>query len=318
MDNPPIGGWTIVICNPISGSGRGLSLLSKVKLALDNAGVTYTAEVSGKRGDVARLARSAVLSGCSSVIVIGGDGTFFEAVNGVMGPVDPSAAAGTAENGVSVGLVQAGRGSDFGRSAGVPSDVEEACVRLLAGRTTNFDLGHITYQSFEGEQRHRFFANAAGLGFDAEVALRANSGSRNLGGTIPYLNSLFRTLISYTNKNIQVSLDGGEPSNSRVNSFVIANGQYFGGGMKIAPNASLSDGIFDVTVLGDLTKPDLIRNVPRVYDGSHLTHPKVTTARATTVYVTSTDRTLIQADGEVLGLTPATFTLVPSALRMIV
>lgn len=318
MDNHLLDGWTIVICNPISGSGRGLSLLTTVKRALDDTGVTYSAEVSGKRGDVARLARSAVLSGCNSVIVIGGDGTFFEAVNGIMGPVDPSAAAGSAVGGVSVGLVQAGRGSDFGRSAGVPSDVEEACIRLVAGRTTNFDLGHITYRSFDGEERHRFFANAAGLGFDAEVAQRANSGSRNLGGTIPYLNSLFRTLLSYSNKNIEVSLDGGEPTPSRVNSFVVANGQYFGGGMKIAPNASLSDGIFDVTVLGDLTKPDLIRNVPRVYDGSHLTHPKVSSARASTVEVTSTDRTLIQADGEVLGMTPATFTIVPAALRMIV
>ncbi|MEO5953261.1 MAG: diacylglycerol kinase family protein [Chloroflexia bacterium] len=318
MDNHLLDGWTIVICNPVSGSGRGLALLAIVKRALDGAGVTYSAEVSGKRGDVARLARSAVLSGCNSVIVIGGDGTFFEAVNGIMGPVDPSAAAGSAVGGVSVGLVQAGRGSDFGRSAGVPSDVDEACVRLVAGRTANFDLGHITYRSFDGQERHRFFANAAGLGFDAEVAQRANSGSRNLGGTIPYLNSLFRTLISYSNKNIEVRLDGGETKASRVNSFVVANGQYFGGGMKIAPNASLSDGILDVTVLGDLTKPDLIRNVPRVYDGSHLTHPKVSSARASTVEVTSTDRTLIQADGEVLGLTPATFTIVPAALRMIV
>lgn len=318
MDNPPLNGWTIVICNPISGSGRGLSLLSNVRRTLDSAGVTYTAEVSGKRGDVARLARSAVLAGCGTVIVIGGDGTFFEAVNGIMGPVDPSAAAGSADGGVAVGLIQAGRGSDFGRSAGVPSDIEEACARLVAGRTTNFDLGHITYQSQNGEERHRYFANAAGLGFDAEVAQRANAGSRNLGGTIPYLNSLFRTLISYRNKQIEVSIDGGEPRSSRVNSFVVANGQYFGGGMKIAPNASLSDGVFDVTVLGDLTKPDLIRNVPRVYDGSHLTHPKVSSARASVVQVTSTDRALIQADGEVLGITPATFTIVPGALRMIV
>lgn len=318
MDNHPLGGWTLVICNPISGSGRGLSLLSTVKNTLDGAGMHYTAEVSQKRGDVARLARSATLAGCGSIIVIGGDGTFFEAVNGVMGPVEPGAAAGAAKDGPAVGLIQAGRGSDFGRSAGVPSDVNAACARLIAGRTTAFDLGHVSYQSFEGDTRRRFFANSAGLGFDAEVALRANAGSRNLGGTIPYLNSLLRTLVSYSNKAIEVSLDGGEPVLSRVNSFVVANGQFFGGGMKIAPNASLSDGMFDITVLGDLTKPDLVRNVPRVYDGSHLTHPKVSTARATTVHVTSPDRTLLQADGEVLGMVPVTFRIVPSALRMIV
>ena len=318
MDNHPLDGWTLVICNPISGSGRGLSLLANVRRTLDDAGVTYSAEVSKKRGDVARIARSAVLSGCSAVVVIGGDGTFFEAVNGVLGPVEPAGAAGAAGGGIAMGLVQAGRGSDFGRSAGIPSDVEAACARLIAGRTDRFDLGHVTYRSFDGQTRHRFFANAAGLGFDAEVSLRANAGPRNLGGTIPYLNSLMRTLISYTNKRVEVRLDGGEARPARVNSLVVANGQYFGGGMKIAPAASLSDALFDITILGDLGKAELIRNVPRVYDGSHVTHPKVSTARAGIVHVESSDRTLLQADGEVLGMAPAIFTIVPSALRMIV
>jgi YegS/Rv2252/BmrU family lipid kinase len=318
VDNHPLDGWTLVICNPISGSGRGLSLLGNVKRAFDEAGVTYDAEVSQKRGDVARLAYSAVHAGCSAVVVIGGDGTFFEAVNGVMGPVEPAGAAGAAGRGPAVGLVQAGRGSDFGRSAGVPSDVEEACARLFAGRTAHFDLGHVTYRSFGGETRSRFFANAAGLGFDAEVSLRANAGPRNLGGTIPYLTSLLQTLVTYSNKQVEVSLDGGDAYPARVNSLVVANGQYFGGGMKIAPQASLSDGLFDITVLGDLGKVELVRNVPRVYDGSHITHPKVSTDRAATVRVDSTDRTLLQADGEVLGMAPAAFTIVPSALRMIV
>ncbi len=295
-----------------------MSILSTVRRAFDDEGVAYSAEISRKRGDVARLARSGVLSGCGAVVVIGGDGSFFEAVNGVIGPVEPADAEGGAVGGVALGLVQAGRGSDFGRSAGIPSDVQAACARLLAGRTAQFDLGHVTYRSFDGKTRRRYFANAAGLGFDAEVALRANAGPRNLGGTIPYLSSLLRTLVSYTNKRVQVTLDDADPWPARVNSLVVANGQYFGGGMKIAPTASLSDGIFDITVLGDLDKVDLVRNVPRVYDGSHLTHPKVSTARATTVHVEPSDRTLLQADGEVLGMAPATFTIVPAALRMIV
>ena len=319
MDKPPLDGWAMVICNPVSGAGRGLSILKSVRRTLDRAGVAYMHEVSSARGEVARLARAAVLSGCSTVIVIGGDGSFFEAVNGVIGPLDLDVAArGEGTLDVALGLVQAGRGSDFGRSAGVPSDVAAACARLVAGRTTHFDLGHVSYRSFDGEDRRRFFANAAGLGFDAEVSLRANAGSRMLGSTIPYLSSLLRTLLSYHNKNIEVSVDGGQSWSARANSFVVANGQYFGGGMKIAPDASLSDGIFDITMLGDLGKVDLVRNVPRVYDGSHVSHPKVTTARARTVRVDSAERVLLQADGEVLGLAPAEFTIVPAALKMIV
>jgi diacylglycerol kinase (ATP) len=307
----------MVICNPISGSGRGQSRLSAVRRALDNAGVNYTFDVTRGRGDAVRLARSAVHAGCSAVIAIGGDGTLFEVVNGVMNPAEFGTSM-SGDNQVAVGLVQAGRGSDFGRSVGVPSDVQAACARLLDGRTEQIDLGYVTFLGFDGNERSRYFANAAGLGFDAEVTLRANAGPRIMGGTIPYLSSLIRTLGTYRNKQISVSLDGAEPWRARANSIVIANGQYFGGGMKIAPEASLSDGILDVTLLGDLGKIELVRNVPRVYDGSHVTHPKVKTFIARTIEVTSPDRVLLQADGEVLGTAPATFQIAPHVLRMII
>ncbi len=226
------------------------------------------------------------------MVAIGGDGTFFEVVNGVMNPAESDANL-SGEQRVAVGLVQAGRGSDFGRSIGVPSDAQAACARLLDGRTQLIDLGYVTYLGFDGKERSRYFANAAGLGFDAEVTVRANAGSRILGGTIPYLNSLIRTLAGYRNKQITVSIDASEPWSARANSIVIANGQYFGGGMKIAPEAHLSDGILDVTLLGDLGKLELVRSVPMVYDGSHVNHPKVKTFTARTVEVTSPERVLL-------------------------
>lgn len=310
-------GWTMVICNPISGSGRGLAWLALVRHAFDNAGVRYAFDVTKGRGHAARLARTAVHAGCSAVVAIGGDGTLFEVVNGVTNPaqIEDNQRRG---NRVAVGLVQAGRGSDFGRSLGVPSDAEAACARLLAGRTESIDLGRVTYRSFSGQERSRYFANAAGLGFDAEVTAKANAGPRILGGTIPYLSSLLRTLGTYHNKRISVSIDGNQPWHARANSIVVANGQYFGGGMKIAPDARLSDGLLDVTLLGDLGKLELVLNTPRVYDGSHVTHPKVKTMRARTVRVTSPDRILLQADGEVLGTAPAMFTVMPDALRMLI
>jgi diacylglycerol kinase family enzyme len=200
----------------------------------------------------------------------------------------------------------------------VPADVESASARLLDGRTQMIDVGYVTYDGFDGKTRNRYFANAAGLGFDGEVTLRANAGPRILGSTIPYLNSLVRTLVSYHNKHISVKVDGAEPWHAVANSIVIANGQYFGGGMKIAPDAHLSDGELNITLLGDLGKLDLIRNLPRVYDGSHVTHPKVKILSARTVEVTSPERVLLQADGEVLGTAPATFQVAPGALKIIV
>ena len=316
VDKHPFRGWVLVVCNPISGLGRGLERLAVVSRAFDAKGVVYKAETTARRGDAARLAYTASRSGCSTVVVIGGDGTLFEVVNGVIGfagvegeqrPVNP----------VAVGLVQAGRGSDFGRSVGVPSDVEAACDRLLAGRTQTVDLGHVTYTSFGGKPRARYFINAAGMGFDAEVTLRSSSAPRVLGGTIPYLSSLLTTLVTYRNKRLALSVDDGDARQTRANSIIIANGQYFGGGMKIAPDAQLADGLFDVVMLGDLSKIDLVRNVPNVYDGSHIIHPKVEVQRARQVEITSPDRLLLQADGEVLGTAPARFTIVPEAIQII-
>lgn len=104
----------------------------------------------------------------------------------------------------------------------------------------------------------------------------------------------------------------------RANSIIIANGQFFGGGMKIAPYAKLSDGELDTVILGDLGKIELVLNVPRVYDGSHVTHPKVSTCRGRYIQVQSPQRLMLQADGEVLGTAPASFRLAPKALRLIV
>jgi diacylglycerol kinase (ATP) len=311
VDKHPLSGWVMVICNPVSGGGRGLSLLPVVRRTLESEGVRYVAGTTGGRWHAAQLARSAVEGGCSAVIAIGGDGTLFEVINGVMFP-------GEGAGDTAIGLIMAGRGSDFGKSLGIPSDAQVACAQLLEGRTRRIDLGQVTFEG-AGERRiTRFFANAAGLGFDAEVTLKANAGPRILGGTIPYLNALARTLGTYRNKHVTVKLDDEEPWIARVNSVVIANGQYFGGGMKIAPDALLTDGVLDVTVIGDFSKVELVKNVPRVYDGSHVTHPKVSIYRAHQVDVTSTDRLLLQADGELLGRAPATLSVVPLALRFMV
>ena len=317
MDKHPLSGWVLIICNPVSGLGHGIERLGAVKQALADNEVRFAEAVTEGRGDAARLARSAVQAGCSAVVVIGGDGTLFEVVNGIVDRSDLEAPQEALAR-VPVGLIPSGRGSDFGRSVGVPSDIAASIARLIQGRVTQVDLGHVTYRSFTGKRQGRYFANAAGLGFDAEVTVRANRGPRVFGGTVTYLGSLFTTLGTYRNKRISVRNDGSNEWRARINSIVIANGQYFGGGMKIAPDAHLSDGELDVVVLGDLGKLDLVRNVPRVYDGSHLSHPKVSTLKARHIEVQSSDRLLLQADGEVLGTAPATFRIVPSALRLIV
>ena len=137
------------------------------------------------------------------------------------------------------------------------------------------------------------------------------------GGTIPYLVGLLRTLISYRNMNVVMSVDEKNEA-ARVLSVVVSNGNYLGGGMHVAPDASFEDSLLDVVVIGDIGKFDLLKSLPMVYKGTHGDHPKVSIEKANTVTVESSERVLVHADGELLGEGPASFRLVPAALSIVV
>jgi diacylglycerol kinase family enzyme len=138
-----------------------------------------------------------------------------------------------------------------------------------------------------------------------------------LGGTITYLACLLASLVTYRNKNIEFSFDG-QHARGRVNSVIVCNGCYFGGGMFIAPGASFDDGLFYVVILGNLNKLEVVVNLPRVYKGTHLTHPKVSHFSAQEVHVEARQRMFLQAEGELIGEAPATFQIIPQALRVLV
>ena len=214
-----------------------------------------------------------------------------------------------------IGMIPSGTGSDLARSVGIPHRIEEACKRLAGPRTTVSDLGVVSYRGEEG-QKQRYFVNAAGLGYDAEVVCRRNGFNRYVRGTIPYVASLATTLLSYRNKEVTVTVD--EASETRwIRTLVLGIGQYFGGGMRVAPNALLDDGYFDVVTIGDVGRIELIYNLPRVYRGTHLRNSKVKSERARTVRVESDRQLLVQADGDLLGQVPAQFQIIPGALTIL-
>jgi diacylglycerol kinase family enzyme len=154
------------------------------------------------------------------------------------------------------------------------------------------------------------------LGFDGEVADRVNRSGKS-GGTLAYQTTLLRNLIGYRNKHVTLAIDG-QPQQGVMNSVVVANARYFGGGMFVAPNAQWDDGLFDVIILGDFGKLEVVANLPRLYRGTHLTHPKVAELRAREVRVEAQERMFLQAEGELAGEAPAAFRLLPKALRVLV
>jgi diacylglycerol kinase family enzyme len=163
----------------------------------------------------------------------------------------------------------------------------------------------------------RLFVNFAGLGFDAEIVRATTQEFKALGDTASYLMGLLTTLVVYKNKEISLTLDG-EVGQRRICTVLMSNGKYGGGGMLTAPDADPADGFFDVLIIGDLTKPDLLRSLPRIYKGTHLTHPKVSVKRAREVEIRPVQPMAVQADGELLGEAPARFSVLPGALTIVV
>jgi diacylglycerol kinase (ATP) len=298
-----------IIVNPEAANGAVGKNWPRVRDFLQAEGARFDAVSTEEPGHATLLARQALDDGFRTIVAVGGDGTVNEVINGLVeeGTVDPE---------VVLGMIPWGTGADFARMLGIPRDYVEACRQLLRSEPRPVDLGKITCLREEREVE-RYFINAAGLGFDGEVSEIVNRFPKVLGGTITYLTCLFIGLVTYRNKNIELSFDG-QPVRGRVNSVVVCNGCYFGGGMFIAPGAAFDDGLFHVVILGNLSRLEVVANVPRIYKGTHLTHPKVSHFSAREIHVEAQERMLLQAEGELIGEAPATFRIIPRALKVLV
>lgn len=217
--------------------------------------------------------------------------------------------------GVEIAVIARGTGWDFVRTYGIPHRVEDAVRVALSGTPRSIDLGRVTYRAWAGEEATSHFANIASAGMSGAIAERANSTTKALGGKVSYLWATFAVFAGWRNGDVHVTVDG-ETRDGRMHDVVVANGRFFGGGMQICPAADPADGLFDVLLIGDLTKRDLMVTLPKTYRGSHLPHPKADVLRGATVTVSAPEPLPIQLDGEQPGTTPARFELVPSALRV--
>ncbi len=298
-----------VIVNPVAGAGRTRRLWPQIMGLFKENGLRFDYSLTEARGHAIELAKSAAGNGYDMIVSVGGDGTINEVVNGLY------ASGKIKEN--TLGIVSTGTGSDYIRTVGIPRRYEEACKRLLEPKKRAVDLGVVNYTD-NGGQHERLFVNFAGFGFDAEIVRRTTQQFKALGSLPSYLMGLLTTLVSYRNKDIAMKVDG-EVIEKRVCAVIMNNGKYGGGGMYAAPDADLADGLLDVLIIGDMSKPDLLASLPRIYKGTHLTHRKVAIKKAREIEVSSRNgRMQLQADGELLGEVPARFRVLPSALNIIV
>ena len=238
------------------------------------------------------------------LVVVGGDGSVNEVVNGIAG-----------REGVDLAVVPRGTGWDFVRTYQIPHRIDDALRVARDGRAREIDVGRASFRSWEGAVAERYFANIASAGMSGAIAKRANETTKALGGKVSYFWATFAVFSRWQTSELSVTV-GNESRRGRMHDVVVANGRYFGGGMMICPEAEPDDGVFDVLLIGNLTKRDLLLTLPRTYRGNHLPHPKAELLRGPAVAVGAPEPLPIELDGEQPGTTPARFEIVPRALRL--
>ncbi|MEU4880420.1 diacylglycerol kinase [Streptomyces althioticus] len=285
--------------NPTAGGGRGARAARTAAAALRDAGFHVGTVTGDGPEDALSRARTAVEEGTGALIAVGGDGMANLALQAVVGTGTP------------FGLVAAGTGNDFARALGMPLREPATAGRMIAdalksGRSRDVDLGRI------GD---RWFGAVLASGFDSRVNDRGNRMRVPLG-RFKYDMAMVAELAAFRPLPYRITLDGGEVREVEATLVAVGNGPSYGGGMRICPGADLTDGLFDITVVGECSRATLLRVFPRVYKGTHVDHPVVSVMRAASVELAAEDVTGY-ADGEYVGPLPLTATCVPGAVRVV-
>jgi YegS/Rv2252/BmrU family lipid kinase len=296
-----------IIVNPAAGANSTHRKWPSIHSLLKNCGLSFDFQFTEGKGHGIELAREAAGDGYRHLVAVGGDGTVHEVANGILQTQNSP--------NTTMSVICTGTGSDFSRSTGIPHDYTHFFSSINSPRKLTVDIGHVKYRK-NGQPQQRYFVNSAGIGFDATVVSTTERIPKVLGGTIPYVTGLVLSLLGYRNKPVTFKIGDKSAEKAKVLSMLIANGQFFGGGMQIAPEAKLDDGLFDMIIIGDFGKAELLRVFPRVYKGTHLTYPKIRLERDTRITIESAKNFLLHADGELLGEGPVSFQLFPKALNL--
>lgn len=284
-----------LIVNPVAGGGRPARALPQVQAELRARGFEQRFEYTKSLAHARELALEAAAAS-EVAVAFGGDG-LISAVAGALRGSD----------GV-IGILPGGRGNDLCRVLGIPRGPVAACGVLASGVEQQLDLG---------EAGGRTFLGIASCGFDSVVNRIANETTVVRGGAV-YGLALLRALPSWRAAGFEVTVDGGEVRRFSGYSVAAANSKQFGGGMRLAPDASLTDALLDVVIIEDMSKRRFLRLAPTVFSGRHLRYPEVSVLQAREVHISATEPFTLYADGEAIAELPVTVRVLPAAVRMIV
>jgi diacylglycerol kinase (ATP) len=303
----------LVVVNPAAGGGRIARRWPDTERILAGAGLDCEVAFTARSGDATRIARQGVREGRELIVAAGGDGTINETAAGFFAEGKPIGSE------TRFGVLPAGTGGDFRRTFDIPVD-PLAGVRVLAGRgRRRIDAGRVRYVDHQGRPEERIFVNIADAGIGGEVVHRVNYGSKLLPGSVTFLLASLRALLAWKNRPLTVTIDGVQ-RRLLAQQVVVANCQYYGGGMRIAPMAVPDDGLLDVILIGDVSFIDSARGMGKIRKGTHLDegNPKWEVFGGRHVEVESEFPIRVDVDGEQPGFVPAVFEVIPGALELMV
>ena len=285
-----------LLFNPAAGGGRARKVARQVEDLVKAQGVDLEIGASVSAEDLIRLAAGSVDQGFDRIIVVGGDGTWHFALNGL------------AHTGLPAALISCGRGNDFRRNLKLPKKVPDAVRVALEGPTRDLDLIWTGY---------RYYIGVGGVGFDSEVTECANTQVPLLAGTAAYSVAVFYKLFAFKPKILKIVHDHGTYEGP-VMFAVFGNSKSYGGGMYITPHAVMDDGLIDVLIVEKIGIPNLLVTMPKVFTGRHIPHPHIKTLRTTRAQLSSPDKMDLYGDGEYIEPIPVTLEIRPRALRVVV
>lgn len=307
----------LVVVNPRSGGGRTRREWRAIERALESAYPNMTVVKTRRRGDATALVREALLEGCSEIVAVGGDGTINEAVNGFFAEGEPIAPDAV------FAFVTSGTGGDFRKSFGIAPCYEAAIARLKSAKVRTVDVGRVSCLSRHGAPVTRHFINIASFGMSGVIVDSVNRAriAKLFGGKFAFAFHSLMGMLRYRDRAVRIRVDGALDEITRISTVAVANGLYFGGGMKVAPNARPDDGLFDVIVMGGTPKSRAAADMKLIYTGEHLNNPAVRALRGSRVVAVPVAETgghpvLVEVDGESAGRLPATFEILPRALNL--
>ncbi len=284
-----------LIINPTAGNGAAKRIATIVLEKLSEEKVDYQAFYTEKAGHAEEIAKKSAGAGIKCIIALGGDGTVFEVSRGLF------------NSNTSLGIIPAGTGNDFIKSLGLPKSPLDALDFILQNKPRPVDIGLIN-----GE----LFMNVCGIGFDVSVLDYSIKAKKYFKGMIPYLWGVIQTIIHYKASDITLFIDDAKVLSQKVLVCSVANGKFIGGGMPISPNSKVDDGLLDVVVIKDVTRPWMIRYLPGLLSGKILTFKDTVSFKANTVKIESNSKMRVNVDGEIFAFDKAQFEILPKALMV--